>query len=260
MSRYVWSSESEAHFKEIAEYCAGHRTMHRSEGRWLRKINDSLLYASISCSSISATLGSSLFGFNSIGIIVVVVFCCTLAGILQGILKVGKYGERLAKHKEFASHFANLRENIRNQLILPERARANIVSYVKYINDEYQDLTKNAPYISTFIYIEYSRYARKRGVAVPDIGILYSSSNTISSKMDVKSNEKDDTEDTKDAKDAKKKEKVIEIQKCIDKINKEQETKSKIAPTTPTHDTFSKSKMEYTLNNRYNEQGLSRTV
>lgn len=167
-----------------------------------------LMYVNISigpATSLVSTLGSLLEDDCSqlTNFLITSAILGFIGGGVAAIIKFGSYEKNASTYKSSRNKFIFLEKNIRRILSLPRNNRPHVVSYMKWVVNEYENIIKNVPIIDNSIILKYISRAKKNKLPVPeDFGVGNSDSEiqvnrNVDTVIRIDDEEGDDEDDDK---------------------------------------------------------------
>lgn len=166
-----WDNRIENNVKKIGEKSTGYKIMHIKASINVSKTYNFLMYCGIILGPLSALLsgiGISLYPDSEVTFPIISSCVSFLSGIIVAISKFAKLEEKGSSHKLAASKYTSLESNVRRQLALCRDDRIKAGQYLDWVGNSFDELFLASPLITTKIYNNYIKIAKKHNISIPD--------------------------------------------------------------------------------------------
>ena len=163
-----WNDKLEETVKTIGENARTYKLMHLGEAQKASIFYNRLTALGIflgPMSSIISTIETTFEECNNPFIDIISIVLAFLAGVVVGIIKFGKYEERISSNKNSAAKFNSIETDVRRQLGMYRHNRSQADEYIEWLQDKYETLSVSSPLLPLTAYAEYreilSKFDRK---------------------------------------------------------------------------------------------------
>lgn len=165
----LWNENIEKMITDIGNSCKGYKFMCILSSSRESKKYDILMYSLLTITPLSGTFSAISISFPEQTVIlqILITFFAMLAGLFTAIVKFSKFDQKATAHKNIATKYASLENNIRRQLSLSRSSRVNCSKYLEWVTTSFDDLFGSTPLIPDDIYTEWTGIAMQNNISVP---------------------------------------------------------------------------------------------
>jgi len=150
-----WNDRIEKNIKDIGDNCITHKLMYIEMSLRSKSKYNILMYLAIvlgpACGIFSIMYKSYNFEFLQI---IAVLFGLSV-GILNSIIKFGKFNAKGIMYKSASNDYSYLGNNIRQQLNLNRVDRDKVGPFYQWVVKSYDELSRSAPSVPYDVYMRY---------------------------------------------------------------------------------------------------------
>jgi hypothetical protein len=167
-----WNQKLEHAAKEIGEVSSGYKMMHIKVAQKASRTHTVVMFIGIFIGPIAGILsgiGAALDDSPTPPLLPIMsAIMSFLSGIIVTVIKFGKYDEVSTANKTAAARYTSLEGNVRRQLALYRGDRPPARKYLEWLNNSFDELFLAAPLVPSSVYSNYTKYAEKHGLIIPN--------------------------------------------------------------------------------------------